>query len=312
MSILSCNDEVSRECSNCPDYEPNRIIHVAFVKKGTTFTTNWATATATQRAQNLLDAELACNAIIFRNVNGTKADPTKSELPGRGRQTTLTGRTTHTVAVQDHDYVTNQRNGFYNALEKNAGLYDFYYMTENEAWQVNDTFLKIAAFDPITDDNTTNIIGRVDVTWQQMGNPINYEMDTDDLEGCAVICTDLSGNVSGVKGEDETFTNEVTFDNNSNIIIPFAAQSTGSTIFVDIADTSCNFEGYNVSILSTTLVGDDLSLNLVYPQTGYVADTKTLFTFENPVSSYTGQVVIRVSNPCGSVVQDYTFNFVVQ
>ena len=314
MSILSCNDEISRECSNCPEYEPNRIIHVAFVKKGTTFTTNWGTATNEERAQNLLDAELACNAIIFRNVNGTKADPTKSELPGRGRQTTQTGRTTHTVAISDHDYVTNQRNGFYNALERNAKLYDFYYMTENEAWQVNDTFLKIAAFDPITEDNTTNIIGRVDVTWQQMGNPINYAMDTDSLEGCQVICSNLALAGSAYKGEyDNTWelTNLTQTGDTYSATIPFAAQNTGSTVEIQLQDVedNCNLENVTISILSSTLVAD---VAVTYPklsQDGLV----TLFSFESSENNryYSGTVVVRFSNPCGSVMQDLTFNFTV-
>jgi hypothetical protein len=79
--ICQSKDTPPRRHDNCFDEgEPNRIVHVAFVKKGTTI----SLASDTAFKSDILAAELAGNATIIRSVTGQKAAPSVKTAPGAG------------------------------------------------------------------------------------------------------------------------------------------------------------------------------------------------------------------------------------
>lgn len=169
MPLINCNDLSPRLNEDCFDNgEPNRIVHVAFKKKGTVISTLSAASFKT----DILAAELAGNVYIIRNVNGTKAAPSIKTGKGAGLQTVKIVGKEHSITAVDIQYINNVK--FWNAFENNASNFDLYYWTTNYVWETIPTSISVAVSDPITDDITTEIEATFTVTWSQKGNPLNY------------------------------------------------------------------------------------------------------------------------------------------
>src|SRR4028119_806951 len=160
MSIYNCNNQSNRVCDPCEEQaEFNRVIHTAFVKKGTTIVTTDPVAFAT----SLLAAEVACNAVIIRNVNGTYDGGTTTMGKGYGKEPERVLGMAHTMTYGDKDIIPNIP--FYNDFKRNARGFDMYFMTDSRAWPVKDATLSVSPKVPITDDNNTKIEGEVTVKW---------------------------------------------------------------------------------------------------------------------------------------------------
>lgn len=169
MPLIGCNNQGPRLNEDCFDNgEANRIVHAAFVRKGTTISIASAAALKT----DILAAELAGNAYIIRNVNGTKAAPSIKEGKGAGLQVKRIVGKEHSITAVDIQYINNVQ--FWNDFENNASNFDLYYWTTNLVWKTVPTALSVAVSDPITDDITTEIEASFTVTWSQKGNPLNY------------------------------------------------------------------------------------------------------------------------------------------
>lgn len=169
MPLIGCNNQSPRLNEDCFDNgEANRIVHTGFVRKGTTIATTSAAAFKT----DMLAAELAGNAYIIRNVNGTKAAPSIKEGKGAGLQVKRIVGKEHSITAVDIQYINNVQ--FWNDFENNASNFDLYYWTTNYVWKTIPTALFVAMSDPIGDDITTDIEASFTVTWSQKGNPLNY------------------------------------------------------------------------------------------------------------------------------------------
>lgn len=169
MPLIGCNNQYARLNEDCFDNgEPNRIVHAAFVRKGTVI----SMLSATSYKTDILAAELAGNAYIIRNVNGTKAAPSIKEGKGAGLQVKRIVGKEHSITAVDIQYINNVQ--FWNDFENNAQNFDLYYWTTNYVWKTVPTALSVAMSDPITDDITTEIEASFTVTWSQKGNPLNY------------------------------------------------------------------------------------------------------------------------------------------
>lgn len=282
MGLFGCTTNPVRRCDDCVDEELNRIIHFAAVRKNTS-TIN--TSTPALFASTLLAAELACNAIIVRNVNGTKDAPSVQEGKGAGKQNTRILAKQHTISFVDFNYIKNV--GFWNDFENASQNYDVYYFTDSYGWPVVDTRVSASAADPITDDNTTYIEAMITVKWSQKGNPLPYAADTDALEACQVLFDydELDG-----------------FVNRS-----------GSTAVIT-STTITNDAGDSMSIgLDTDVVLSDVIIDSGTLPTGlsvYIQDQGIIIsgTVASPTSS---TVTIRASNACGISGQfDLTINII--
>jgi hypothetical protein len=197
--ICQSKDTPPRRHDNCFDEgEPNRIVHVAFVKKGTTI----SLASETTFKTDLLAAEVAGNATIIRSVTGQKAAPSVKTAPGAGLQSTKTVGKEHSITAIDPQYVDNV--AFWNGIESNGSLYDLYYWTTNKVWVPSTKGLSITVGDPITDDITTEIAATFTVTWSQKTNPLPYDSQAEDfVEGPTLAFTTIAAGATG--------TNEATF-----------------------------------------------------------------------------------------------------
>jgi len=182
MGLFGCTTNPVRRCDDCVDEELNRIIHVAVVRKGTA---TIDTSTPALFSSTILDAELDCNAVVIRNVNGTKDAPSVQEGKGAGKQNTRILAKQHTIAFVDFNYIKNVV--FWNDFENASQNYDLYYFTDSYGWVVPNTRISASAADPITDDNTTYIEGLITMKWSQKGNPLPFLADTDALESCQVL-----------------------------------------------------------------------------------------------------------------------------
>lgn len=182
-SLFGCYAQTPRSCDDCFDGELNRIIHVAFVRKGVSVNKS----TSALFASSILAAELAGNAFIIRNTNGTKAAPTVKEGKGAGKQQVRIVGKEHSIDVIDVNYVNNVN--FWNDFENNAQNYNLYYFTNTMGWETGLTAISAAAMDPITDDNSTEMEGSFQVKWTQKGNPVPYPCDVDEFADCAILFT---------------------------------------------------------------------------------------------------------------------------
>jgi len=282
MGLFGCTTNPVRRCDDCVDEELNRIIHVAAVRKGTS-TIN--TSTAALFASSLLAAELACDAVIIRNVNGTKDAPTVQEGKGAGKQNTRILAKQHTINFVDFNYMKNV--GFWNDFENASQNYDVYYFTDSKGWVVSNTRVSASAADPITDDNTTYIEGVITIKWAQKGNPLPYDADTDALEECQVL-----------------------FD--FDALAGFVNRS-GSTAIIS-GNVITNDAGDSMSIgLDTNVVLSSVSIDEGTLPTGLSISIQDQgIIISGTVAAATSQIVtIRATNACGIAgVFDLTINII--
>lgn len=180
--------------------EPNKIIHLAFVRNGVVLDRSSATA----YTLSLLAAELACNAIVIRNISGTYDGGEAQMGPGRGRQSETVLGYNHAIDFIDYEAVDNI--AFYDDLAKNMAGYYFVYFTANLAWDV-ETTATLVPKSPVTDDNSTQIQLTNRITWRKDTHPRAFRVDTLSLDCCQALFdaedaefVNVSGSTAGVFG----------------------------------------------------------------------------------------------------------------
>jgi hypothetical protein len=215
-TLFGCEEEVPRSCDDCPVEERKKIIHTAFVRSGVTIPTTSASALMTA----LKAAELACNAVIIRNVSGEYDGGTFTEGAGPGKQISRILGGTHNAIFTDFNYVGNE--SFWNSFKRKSQNYYMIYFTDTRAWFVPNalTVLPKPAFDR---DNQGFIEADITVKWSSADNPVSYLADPDQLNNCQVLFdfseTDgfeaNSGDSSTINGEDVS----IDEDDNMNIYV---------------------------------------------------------------------------------------------
>jgi hypothetical protein len=268
MSIFGCTTTPRRNCDDCPVDEPNKIVHIAFVKRGTTI----STATLTSAITAIKAAELACNAYVVRNVSGIYDGGTAQKGKGAGKQVSKTLSKKHTITYTDFNMVNNI--SFYNDFEDQAKNFDLYYFTSNLVWVATNSFVSLEAKTPITDNIETFIEGTVIVEWSNRNTPLPYASTVDNIADCQLLFDGTSMVFSNVSGS--------------------AATIVGSEVSVH--------SGSPLSIKVDT--GISLDTAVVYSGTlpaGYTIDTSTTFITIAGTSVSTGiyELVVRGENACG-------------
>lgn len=212
-SVFSCSEASPRNCDNCPEDELNKVVHVAFVKRGTSISTASAGAFATA----LLAAEAACNAIIIRNVSGTYDGSKAQKGKGAGKQVSRTLGKKHTLTFTDFDITKNVE--FWNDFEPAASNYDLYFFTDTYGWKAQSSFISVEAQMPVTDNNETFIEGNIVVEWSYKKLPLPYKCTVDNLASCQeLFATNLA--FSNVSGSEATIVgSQVDITNGANLNI---------------------------------------------------------------------------------------------
>ncbi len=194
-SVFSCSDDSNpRVCDDCVEEELNKVVHVAFVKRGTTITTTSAAAFSA----SILAAELACNATIIRNVSGAYDGGKAQKGKGAGKQTSRTLGKKHTLTFTDFNYTRNVN--FWNSFESSAANYDLYFFTDTYGWVATSTFISLEAQGVITDNNETFIEANVVVEWSYKNNPVPYKALVDLLAECQELFDSLIKTFSNRSG----------------------------------------------------------------------------------------------------------------
>lgn len=237
MSIFSCTESAVRyrnkQCKVTDSGENAGIRYFALVKKGNLESLD-RTSPATYSA-GLKALELSCDAIIFRETAGSKADNTRVDGKPRGAQASrLTGKT-QSIVVNDFDYFIGSGEEsnvkLWQQLENNALLYDLVYMTETLAHEVIGKDLDIFVNDAFGEENTTEIEPAITVSWSDKENPCSYKYDKTDLACDSELVFDSYTVVAPVTNVDDTLTCPV--DGAFDATVTF----TGATSYEIFTDT---------------------------------------------------------------------------
>jgi hypothetical protein len=270
VTLFSCYNTPARGCEDCVTDELNKVVHVAFVKRGTTIST-------TSMVSSILTAELAGNAYVIRNVSGSYDGGKGSFGKGQGKQIKRLLGKAHALTFIDFSYVANAQ--YWADMENQASNFDIYFFTDTYGWVVTNAFLSIEATGTITDDNQTFIEGSIGVTWSKKANPLNYSALVDSLATCPQL----------FDGDAVSFSNQ---SGSSGTIIPSAHDEIDLTRNVSSLNARLQ-TGYtlsSVSVLSGTLP-TGLTLSYSGP---YITLTGTT---TQAAGSYT--VVIKGANSVG-------------
>ena len=265
MSLFGCTTVTKRSCDDCPTSERNKVIHVAFVRKGTTINKS----TGALYMSTLLAAELACNAYIIRNVSGEYDGGAFTEGTGPGKQISRPLGGTHQITFTDFNYVGNE--SFWNTFKLTSSNYEMHFFTDTRGWYV-DKPVSVTPKPAITADNQTEIEAAITVKWSSKDNPISYLADVDDLEACQALFT------------------FGTFVNESNSL----ATISGATLTLDSGDIINTYTDTAVTLASVEVVEGTLPTGLAVSVSG----TKVYITGSS-VATGTYAVSIRASNSCG-------------
>lgn len=213
MSIFGCTTTPRRNCDDCVTDEPNKIVHLAFVKRGTTI----STASLTSAITAIEAAELACNAYVIRNVSGVYDGGKAQKGKGAGKQVSKTLSKKHTITYTDFNIVNNT--AFYNDFEDQAKNFDLYYFTSNYVWVATNSFISLEAQEPITDNIETFIEGNVIVEWSNRNLPLPYAATVDDIADCqllfdgsAMTFSNVSGSAATIVGTEISIVHSTTFN----------------------------------------------------------------------------------------------------
>lgn len=258
MNPYDCEEQAGSFCDDCFTKEPNKVVHVAFVEKGYTIDKTSATTFIT----TLLAAELACKAIIHRNVIGTYTPETVTG-PGAGTAREENIGMNHTVAFQTYAASAKEWVIENNKFIRRAKFYDMYYFTETKGWQA----LKRVTYKPgvpITDDNTQMILGSVEVTWTDKDMPVPYDANSEDLEDCQLLFD--AEELELVSAGDETVTGttivieqgtnlDVTIDTDVTSIVDLAVYDSTGTLFtgIDVSLTGADVISLTKTAIAATI-----------------------------------------------------------
>lgn len=275
LTLFGCDSGgLVRACNDCTEDEPNRIVHMAFVKKGAT-----VNETEDGLVNSLLNLEKTCDAYIIRNTNGTMAAATYNTGKGSGKQISRVLSGTHSITIIDFDIIDNIEE-FWNRSISGAQNYYMYFFTSAIGWVVRAP-LSISPAVPITDDITTFIEGSIKIDWSSKGLPLPIKIGADSvdlLEPCSVL-----------------FTNTVGFLNRSGSMASISAD--GLTINLHSGDSlnvglsSGNIVINEVDVTSGTL---PVGINLLL-----ATDGKSIILTGMSSSTGTYNTSIRAINACG-------------
>jgi len=227
MSVFDCFGTSYPDCNDCGEAELNRIIHIAYVKKGTDID---LTDPATTES-DLLAAELACNAIIIRNINGTYDGGTVQTGKGHGKEPEHVVGMGHTISYTDFN-MSKAQIAFYNAMKRNARQFDLYPMTQTKVWPIKQTSLSVAPKLPITDDNKTSIEGQIDVKWNLPDLPLPYDIDTDAFDECQELNLTITPTTYALSSGNYTIAKDTTGGS-----LDFNSTATGTLAFAKKSGT---------------------------------------------------------------------------
>jgi hypothetical protein len=194
-TLFSCFNTTARACEDCVTDERNKVVHVAFVKRGTSIST-------LSIAADILTAELAGNAYVIRNVSGSYDGGAATYGKGLGKQVQRKLAKKHVLTFIDFSYVANAQ--YWADMEDQAANYDLYFFTDTQGWIQTNAYLSIEAKGTITDDNQTFIEGMLTVTWSYTSNPLNYSASVDDLATCQQLFNGDSVSFFNVSGSTGT------------------------------------------------------------------------------------------------------------
>lgn len=280
-TLFSCTNTPSRSCEDCVTDERNKVVHVAFVKRGTSISTS-------SLSTNLLSAEMSGNAYIIRNVSGSYDGGAATFGKGLGKQVQRLLAKKHTLTFIDFTYIDNV--GFWNAIQKQAANYDLYFFTDTLGWVQTNAYLSIEAKGTITDDNQTFIEAAITVTWSYVDNPLNYSADVDSLSACQQLFDGTAVSFANLSGSTGTI-----------------IQSSTDEIDLTRTVSSLNARlqtGYNLS--SVSVFSGTLPTGLTLSYSGpYITLTGTTTSV---AGTYT--VVIKAANSVG-VAGQKTVKFVI-
>jgi hypothetical protein len=280
-TLFSCSNIPARSCEDCVTDELNKVVHAAFVKRGTSIST-------TSMVSDILAAELLGNAYVIRNVSGSYDGGKATFGKGLGKQLKrMTGKA-HALSFIDFSYVANAQ--YWIDMESQAANFDIYFFTDTYGWVVTNAPVSIEATGKITDDNQTFIEGEIAVTWAKKSNPLNYSASVDDLATCPQL----------FDGESVSFSNQ---SGSTGTIVP--GQSDEIDLTRNVSSLNARLQtGYNlasVSVLSGTLP-TGLTLSYSGP---YITLTGTT---SQAAGTYT--IVIKGANSVGIAGQK-TVKFVI-
>jgi hypothetical protein len=275
LSLFGCESGgLVRACNDCTEDEPNRLVHVAFVKKGAT-----VNETASGLVASLLALETTCDAYIVRNTNGTMAAATYNTGKGSGKQISRVLSGTHSITFIDFDIIDNIED-FWNPSISTAQNYYMYFFTSSIGWAVKSP-LSISPGVPITDDITTFIEGSIKIDWSSKGLPLPIKVGADNvnlLEPCSIL-----------------FTNTVGFLNRSGSMASIS--SDGLTLSLHSGDS------LNAGLSSGSTVMSEVDLTSGSLPTGInlllSSDGKTIILTGMSTSTGTYSFSVRGINACG-------------
>lgn len=274
FSLFGCDfGTIIRDCKDCPEDEPNRIIHAAFYLKGATIN-----KTASGLVDSLLLLERSCDAFIVRNTNGTMAESTYQTGKGAGKQVSRVLSGTHSVTLTDFDMIDNIEN-FWNKVILGAQNFYMVFFTSSTAWIVEKP-LSITPSSPITDDINTFIEGTAKVDWSAKGLPTTLRLGADEvdrLEPCAILFESEDGfnNESGSNASISADGYTISADSNDAINVRLT-----SPVAIDTVEA---VTGTVPTGLDLYVTSDGLGVKLV----GIVVATGTY------------QFTIKAANTCG-------------
>lgn len=285
LSLYGCNEEgTARTCNDCPTDEPQRIVHLGFVRAGAT-----VNETPTGLIQSILDLEKTCDAYIIRNTNGTMAEAAWQSGKGAGKQSSRILSGTHSVSITDFDIVDNV--DFWNKMIASAKNYYMYAFTSNLAWAIKKP-LTISPSVPITDAIDTFIEGMIKIDWSERALPLPIKVGGDNvdlLEGCAILFENTDGFVNG-----------------SGSMASISAD--GYTLTVESGST-----------VNSTLDSDGIVLDSVEVTSGALPSGLVLAVSSNGLSvvlygssvvTGTSTIVFRAANACG-VASEFTIKIII-
>lgn len=264
-SLFGCSNTAPRSCDDCPTQERNKIIHVAFVKRGTSINKT----TPQLFISTLLAAELACAAYIIRNVSGEYDGGTITEGTGPGKQISRPLGGAHQVTFTDFNYVGNE--AFWNTFKFAAQNYEMYFFSDTRGWYV-DQPVAVSPKPAITADYQTFMEASIVIKWSNVDNPVSALADVDQLENCQTLFT------------------FGTFVNESNSM----ASISGSVISVDSGDNVNTYTNTSIALSSVETKEGALPTGIILTVSG----TKIYITGSS-TDLGTYPITIRASNACG-------------
>ncbi len=275
LSLFGCDSGgLVRACNDCTEDEPNRIVHMAFVKKAAT-----VNESESGLVNSLLALEKTCDAYIVRNTNGTMTAATYNTGKGSGKQISRVLSGTHSITIIDFDIIDNIEQ-FWNRSISNAQNYYMYFFTSAIGWKVKAP-LSISPAVPITDDITTFIEGSIKIDWSDKGLPLPVKVGGDNVDllaPCSVL-----------------FTNTVGFLNRSGSMAAISAD--GLTINLHSGDS------LNAGLSSGSVVMSEVDITSGSLPTGInvllSTDGKSIILTGTSTSIGTYNIAIRGTNACG-------------